>query len=47
MEEDMVDNMLRRNLTLKRRSNNELTEAVPRVIIDTDGTANHAFNASS
>ena len=47
MEEDMVDNMLRRKLTLKRRSNNELPEAALRVIIDNDVTANHAFNASS
>ena len=39
--------MLRRKLSLKRRSNNELPEAGPRIIIDNDDTANHAFNASS
>ena len=52
MEEDMVDDMLRRKMTLKRRSNNELPEAAPRIIIDTDAidngdTANQPFNASS
>ena len=48
MEEDMVDAMLKRKLSLKRRSNNELPEAAgPRVIIDNDNSANHAFNASS